>query len=145
MFRTLRVLISDLKASLAALLEDRSGNLGIVTVLLIVPMLGVAGTAVDLARLSEIRERIQQAADATVLDVASASYWKPYSAPGANIGELNSILKTKATAVFRGLLTQHDIDISSVIVDASAAKVNNQLQFQVTFSGAMKTSFLSVV
>lgn len=145
MFRTLHVLTSDLKAGLVALLKDRSGNFGIVTVLLIVPLLGLAGTAVDLARLSEIRERIQQAADATVLDAVSARNWHPYLSPNANIASLNRALETKAVSMFRGLLQQQELDSYPITAKASAEVVNKRLQFELSYAASMPTTFLGVL
>lgn len=145
MFRTLRVLTSDLKAGLVALLKDRSGNFGIVTVLLIVPLLGLAGTAVDLARLSEIRERIQQAADATVLDAVSARNWQPYLSPNANIASLNRALETKAVSMFRGLLQLQELDSYPITAKASAEVVNKRLQFELSYAASMPTTFLGVL
>ena len=52
---------------LARLLEDRRGNTLAVMAAAMIPILGLAGSAVDVARVYMVRTRLQQACDAGVL------------------------------------------------------------------------------
>lgn len=57
----------------AQFLADRSGNIGLVFALALIPVLTAAGTAVDYANATNVRTHWQTAADAAALAAAAAS------------------------------------------------------------------------
>ncbi|MCZ8180929.1 MAG: pilus assembly protein TadG-related protein [Rhizobium sp.] len=51
--------------------SDRSGNFGVLTAILLVPVIGVAGVALDLSNALMVRSTLQAAADAAALAAVS--------------------------------------------------------------------------
>ena len=61
-------------------IRDRSGNFGILAALMLVPVIGAAGLALDYTNALSIKGRIQGAADAAALAaVAESSVGTPRS------------------------------------------------------------------
>lgn len=53
-------------------LQDRSGNLGVMSTLLLIPLFGAVGLAIDFAGALRMRSHLQNATDASVLAAAAA-------------------------------------------------------------------------
>lgn len=93
------------RAALSALSGCQRGNVAIIAALLIVPLLGVAGMGVDLARISMVQSRLQTSVDAAALIAArgintssaqadaTAIYWSNFGRTDktTNVGYLNIV------------------------------------------------------
>jgi hypothetical protein len=71
--RTLFGYARDLRAILLRLGQDRQGNFAILTALVSVVLLGIAGGAIDFSHALSVRTRLQDNLDATVLSAARES------------------------------------------------------------------------
>ncbi|AXV17773.1 hypothetical protein CYG48_18370 (plasmid) [Neorhizobium sp. SOG26] len=58
-------------------IRDRSGNFGIVSALLMMPLVGVAGLAIDVADALTLKTELQDAADSAALGCVSACKISP--------------------------------------------------------------------
>jgi Flp pilus assembly protein TadG len=72
--------------------KDRSGNFGVMTALLVVPLFACAGLAVDFAHAITSKAELQSAADSAVLSAVSMSKTS------------NEVMKAELTKVFKGNL-----------------------------------------
>lgn len=73
--------------------KDKSGNFGVVTALLAVPLFACAGLAVDFSKAMVSKAELQSAADSAVLSAVSM----PKSS--------NETMKAELTKVFKGNLS----------------------------------------
>ncbi|TDW35611.1 Flp pilus assembly protein TadG [Rhizobium azibense] len=64
--------ISFLRANIARVLGDRSGNFAMMTAILMPVAIGAAGLAVDISNVALSRQQLQEASDAAALATASA-------------------------------------------------------------------------
>src|SRR5919199_4656950 len=94
--------------------SDRGGNLAIIFALVLVPLLGAAGVALDYARASALRTELQSALDAAVLDAAQ-------TATGQTAAALTQAVRQKLAARFdSGRLSNFDLAVSNSAGSLSA-------------------------
>lgn len=108
-------------------LRDRSGATAVTFTLLLVPIMGMTGLAVDYSRASNDRSRLQNAADAAAL--AGASIFT-----GAN----SAAAEARARAYLQANLGD---EANAVTVNFSASKQN----VSVTIGGQTKTLFMHLL
>ncbi|HEY0329578.1 MAG TPA: TadE/TadG family type IV pilus assembly protein [Rhodopseudomonas sp.] len=131
-------------ALLGAFRRDRHGNIAILFAITLVPVLLAIGCAVDYARASQIRSKMQSAADAA--SVGSVSKASPaFVAAGAMTGDgLIAVGQTDATSIFNGNMANQ----SGYTLNALNAAVNKSgatLTATVTFSATVETSFMAII
>ncbi|TWF49727.1 TadE/TadG family type IV pilus assembly protein [Neorhizobium alkalisoli] len=123
---------------------DRRGNFGIMTALLLVPLAGAAGMALDFSRAMTVKSQLFAAADAAAVGAISEKS-KAVAQAMAMSGNGNvSLDPTEARNIFFGQMS-NDLSDVTVNVDITVAKVNGVITSHVTFDAAMPTTFMQVL
>lgn len=105
-------------------LPSRSGNIALITSVMLVPMVGLAGGALDIGRLEMVKVRLQDAADAaSVGAVAKNSAAMTKAATMTGNGSISTGV-TEATKIFNANMST----ISDVTVSGVTATVNKSGQ-----------------
>lgn len=110
---------ADRGTFLNRLRRDRRGNTLALMAAMLVPMMALAGSAVDVARLYVVKVRLQQACDAGVLAGRKAMISSPTNTYDANA-------QTQATSFFNNNFTSGWMTTNTVSFNA-AATADNQL------------------
>lgn len=125
------------------LLTDRSGNFGMLTALLMVPLVGSAGMAIDYGHALSLRTQLYAAADAAAVGAISQKS-KAVGQAMTMGGDGNiDIGKTDAQSIFVAQM-QGELTADNVHVDVNVNKVANQLNSQVTFTASVPTTFMQI-
>ncbi len=125
-------------------IRDVSGNFGIMAGLLMLPVAGSAGLAIDLTNALSVKAELQGAADAAAVgSVADRS-------PGVQEAALmtaNGRVKTAeddALHLFNGyLIGRPTLDVSDIDIEVN--KRGNELISQITYTASMDTNFMRLV
>ncbi|MBX4954558.1 vWA domain-containing protein [Rhizobium lentis] len=124
-------------------ISDRSGNFGIMTALLMVPLLGTAGMAVDFAHALSLRTQLYAAADAAAVGSIAEKSGAVAAAMTMSGNGTISLGKSDARDIFMsqvsGELSEIDVDLGIDVTKAA-----NKLHSQVSFSATMPTTFMRV-
>jgi len=128
----------------SAFLSDRSGNFGIMTALLMVPLVGSAGLALDYAHALSLRTELYAAADAAAVGSISEKSDAVSAAMTMQGNGTISVAKTDARSIF---FSQMSGELTSVPVDLSidVTKTANKLNSTVTFNASVPTTFMHVL
>nr|WP_268822849.1 TadE/TadG family type IV pilus assembly protein [Agrobacterium rubi] len=124
--------------------REKSGNFGILTALMVVPIFGTAGVALDISQALAVKADLQNAADAAVLaSVAKAS--KEVEAARKMVGNGKiEIANNDALNFFQSdAVGRDDFDVDSVGVFVE--KVGNVVQASVTFQATVQTSLTRII
>jgi Flp pilus assembly protein TadG len=126
------------------ILSDRSGNFGILTALLVVPLVGTAGMAIDFAHALSLRTQLFAAADAAAVGAVAQKSAAVDTAMTMSGDGTITVAKTDARNIF---FSQVSGDLSQIPVDLNidVTKTANLLNSQVTFSAVMPTTFMQVL
>src|SRR4051812_11511983 len=113
--------------------RNRSGNFGIMTSLMMVPLIGAAGLAVDVSNGLSVRNQLFAAADAAAVGSLAEKSPGIAAAMAMTSDGTVTIAQTDANNLFFG---QNDNSLSSdnVKVSIAVTKTGNTLQSNVTFS-----------
>lgn len=129
---------------LTSLMRDRSGNFGIMTALLMVPLIGAAGLAIDVGFALEQRQMLMNAADAAAVGaLAEKSSGVAQALTMPNDGEI-SLGSSDAERLFAAQLPTEIISRIGT-VDIDIRRQGNELYSELTFSAAVPTSFLRIL
>ncbi|MBY3347229.1 MULTISPECIES: TadE/TadG family type IV pilus assembly protein [Rhizobium] len=123
---------------------DRSGNFGIMTALLVVPLFGAAGTAIDFGSALSLRTELYAAADAAAVGSITP---KSDAATQANTMSGDGSLtlgKSEAQKIFFSQTSKKHGDVP-VTVDISVQKAGGVLSSTVSFNATMPTTFMQVM
>jgi Flp pilus assembly protein TadG len=116
--------------------KANDGNIAIIFVIALIPILGFVGAAVDYSRASAARTSMQAALDSTALmllkDISSGVI-------------SSSQVGTAANSYFNGLYTNTDSQVISVTASYTAQSGTSPPTVQVAGSGSIKTDFLNVI
>jgi Flp pilus assembly protein TadG len=116
--------------------KSDDGNIAIIFVIALIPILGFVGAAVDYSRASAARTSMQTALDSTALmllkDISSGVI-------------SSSQVGTVANSYFNGLYTNTDSQVISVTASYTAQSGTSPPTVQVAGSGSIKTDFLNVI
>ncbi|WP_106796145.1 VWA domain-containing protein [Rhizobium sp. H4] len=125
-------------------ISDRSGNFGIMTALLMVPLLGTAGIAVDFAHAMSLRTQLFAAADAAAVGSIAEKSGAVAAAMTMSGNGTISLGKTDARNIF---MSQMSGELTGVQVDLSidVTKAANKLNSQVSFAATVPTTFMRVL
>jgi hypothetical protein len=138
---------------LKKLLSDRSGNFALMGAIVIVPILGCAGMAIDFARAMELKAQLQNAADAAIVgSIAEKSAGVEQAINMPQDGPV-PLSEEEAEALFEAQMdptnTMYDpaaaTDIKMDIVNASVRKSGKDIYAELTYQATLKTSFLRVI
>jgi len=125
-------------------LKNRSGNFGILAALLLVPVIGAAGLALDYSNAISIKTKIQGAADAAALAaVAESSPAVKAAFAMSGDGEI-SLGKTDAVKFFKAQIV-NDTDFTLDEVDAKVVKKNGSLYSVVNYKATVPTTLSRVL
>ncbi|ARM87396.1 Flp pilus assembly TadG-like protein [Rhizobium sp. CIAT894] len=125
-------------------ISDRSGNFGIMTALLVVPLLGVAGTAIDFGNALSLRTELYAAADAAAVgSITPTSEAATQANTMSGDGSL-TLGKSEAQKIFFSQMSKKQGDVP-VTVDISVQKKGGTLSSTVSFNAAMPTTFMQVM
>lgn len=129
----------------ARFLANRQGHFGLMTAILMVPLLGIAGLTVDVARLLDIRERMQQAGDAAALDAVASANLARSLTPGPDGIAFTRSLGVQAEKAFRQQV-EPALGEGLTVTQASAVTlVDPHLQASLVFQADVPTTFLRVL
>ena len=124
--------------------NDRSGNFGILTALLIVPLVTLAGTAMDVSEAMRVRRDLQLAADSAAIGSVSVQTQCVVSAmtTGAD-GELRDCEKT-AFKLLSGNVKQNAPN-QTFNPTIKVTKRGGEINSSISLTTAVPTSFLAVI
>lgn len=133
-----------LKSIFKRLFADCAGNFASMAAVLMLPILGAAGLAVDITQAMSLKTELLGAADAAVLGaVADGS---PGMAAIAEMSGNGSVPTAEADAInlFNGyLIGRPSIDIAEI--EATVEKTGTRLRSELTFTARMQTNFMRIV
>lgn len=124
--------------------SNRSGNFGMMTALLIVPLIGVAGLAVDITNAMTVKAKLQGAGDAAALAAIAGSSPGMQAAFSMTGDGTIPIAESDAKAFFRAQLqnvTGYTIDS----IDASIVKSGKTITSVVNYRATVKTYLSQVI
>ncbi|NTJ41611.1 hypothetical protein G6L28_03230 [Agrobacterium larrymoorei] len=125
-------------------LKDKAGNFGVLSALLMVPLFGAAGVALDISQAMAVKADLQNAADAAVLSaVAKASPQVEAARKMSGDGKIE-LPDGEAMNFFGSDATgREDYDVENVAV--SVEKKGNVVQAAVEFKATVKTSLTQLL
>jgi Flp pilus assembly protein TadG len=124
-------------------MSDRSGNFGMLTALMMVPLIGAAGLAIDFGRALSLKAELSAAADAAAVGAVAEKSAAVTQAMAAGNGSV-SLDATEARKLFFGQVSANDIDIP-VDVSIQLQKTNNVITSQVTYTATLPTTFMQIL
>ncbi|MDH4442548.1 MAG: pilus assembly protein TadG-related protein [Rhizobium sp.] len=125
-------------------LHDRSGNFGMMTALLLVPLMGVAGLALDMSDALLVRTSLQATADAAALSaVAEASTGVSEAMLMTSDGQVSAAI-ADARKVFIGQ-TSNSPDYTLVSADVDVVKTGSQLKAIFTYKADVPTTLSRIL
>lgn len=124
--------------------QDRSGNFGILTALMIVPLFGAAGVALDIGQAMAVKEDLQQAADAAALAaVSKASPQVEAARKMASDGKIDLPDDQVYQFFATDKVGREDFDVDDATV--SVIKKDNMVMSSVTFKATVRTTLTSLL
>lgn len=130
--------------SLSRLARDTSGNFGVLTALILIPLLGAAGLAVDVSMAMSERQALMNAADAAALGALSEKSKGVQQALSMTTDGEVTIGAADAKQLFLAQLPQ-DLRSQLGSVNISILRAGNGLTSSVGFTAAIPTTFLRVL
>ena len=125
-------------------LKNRSGNFGILLAILLVPIIGAAGLALDYSNALSVKARIQGAADAAALAaVAESSAGVKQAVSMAGDGEV-PIGVSDAVTFFKAQL-ENDSDFQLDEIAAKVVKKNGRLYSVIDYRATVATTLSRVL
>ncbi len=124
--------------------QDKSGNFGVITALVMVPLIGVAGLAIDFGRALSLKAELAAAADAAAVGAIaekSAAVAQAMTMPGDGTVSLNT---AEARKLFFGQISGNSADIP-VTVDIQLQKTDSVITSRVTYTGTLPTTFMQIL
>lgn len=125
-------------------LKNTNGNFGVLSALLMVPLIGVAGLSVDVAEAISARNDLQSAADSAALAaVADGSIGYKAAMAMTSDGEI-ALAEADATNVFAGQLPAQRA-YNLVSMKANVIRSGGDLKSSINFSAEVPTTLLKVL
>lgn len=124
--------------------RNRSGNFGIMTALLMVPLVGVAGLAIDLSNALSTRTQLFAAADAAAVGSLAEKSPGVAAAMAMSSDGTVPIASSDATSLFFAQ-SNAQLAADNVNVSIGVTKTGNTLQSNVVFTAAIPTTFLHLL
>ncbi len=129
---------------LGKLLRDRSGNFGVMTALMLVPLIGVGGLAIDISNALMVRSTLQAAADAAAIAaVAETSAGVMQAMQMKSDGQLTAAIED-AKKVFIGHAKMSE-EYQLQNFDVDVVKTGTQLKAVFTFDATVPTTLARVL
>lgn len=130
----------------SALGKDRSGNFGLISALIMLPLLGIVGLGVDIVRALNVKVELQAAADAAAIDaVSDFSVKKTFSSGEATIASLKEASE-QAVKMFNGQIYGKKV-LSDVAIAMTPTITQDTVRVKavVNFHAGMPTTFLQAL
>lgn len=124
--------------------RDRAGNFGVMTALVLVPLVGVAGVALDFGRALSLKAELAAAADAAAVGAVAEKSEAVAQAMAMSSGGTVTLDTAEARRLFFGQMSANSIDIP-VAVDIVVMKANNGITSRVSYSATLPTTFMQVL
>lgn len=125
-------------------LHDRRGNFGMMTALLMVPLIGVAGLALDISDALMARTALQGSADAAALAaVAQSSAGVSQAITQASDGQVANGM-ADARKVFMGQVA-NSTDYKLLSADVDVVKTGNQLKAVFSYKAEVRTTLSRIL
>lgn len=123
--------------------QNKSGNFGVMTALMMVPLVGVAGLAIDFSDALSIRTQLYAAADAAAIGALAEKSDGVAAAMTMGDGTV-SVAEDDARKLF---FAQNTVALQedNVNVGVSVSKTGNTLQSTVNFTATIPTTFLRIL
>lgn len=125
------------------LLKEKSGNFSITTALMLVPLLGVTGLAVDFGNVMMARNALQNAADAAAIGAIAEKSTGVASSLGLGNGTV-TVGQADALKLFKGQITT-TTGFNLVSVDAKITKSGHNLTSVMSYKASVPTTFSRVL
>ncbi len=124
--------------------HDKAGNFGILTALMVVPIFGTAGVALDISQAMAVKADLQQQADAAVLSsVAKMSAYVEAARKMSGDGAIE-LPNDEALDFFnKEAVGRDDFDVDAVKL--TVEKVGNVVQAAVTYQATVNTSLTRIL
>ncbi|NSL20938.1 TadE/TadG family type IV pilus assembly protein [Agrobacterium tumefaciens] len=119
--------------------QEKSGNFGILTALLMVPLCGAAGVALDITRGMSVKADLQQAADSAALAAVADMSASVQAAKKMSGDGVITVGNEEARAFFDGN-QRGDADYTITSVDVSVIKHGNVVESSVSFKASVSTT-----
>ena len=125
------------------LIKDKTGNFSITTALVLVPLLGVAGLAVDFSNAMMARSSLQNAADAAAIGAIAEKSAGVASSFGMGDGSV-AVSKADALKIFKGQISTTS-GFELISADATITKTGHTLKSVLTYKATVPTTFSRVL
>lgn len=125
-------------------LKGEAGNFGVITALVLVPLIGAAGLAVDFGRALSLKAELSAAADAAAVGAVaekSAAVAQAISTAGSGTVVLDA---NDARRLFFSQISGNTADIP-IEIDIRLLKVNDVISSRVSYSATLPTTFMKVL
>lgn len=134
----------EMTLKLRQILSDRQGNFGILTAVIMVPLLGCAGLAIDMTNALRIRSQLMDAADSAALGAITEQSKGVAAAVKMAANGNVPIAEADGRQLFQ---SQSSDAFLQTPVDVSVAvnKAGNNLTSEVRFSAEVPTTFLRIL
>lgn len=129
---------------LMKVLKDRSGNFGMMTALLIVPLVGAVGLAIDTNYAFEQKEMLMSAADAAAVGVLSEKSAGVAAALAMTSDGEVSVADADARRLFLAQVPQ-DMRDRILSTDISIKRTGNEMTSKLDFQARVPTSFMAIL
>lgn len=126
--------------------RERHGHLGVMTGLMMLPLMAFVGVAVDLSHAYSLRTALREAADTAVLDIVSnSSLQELYQGNGINPGQLVNLAR-RAERVFSEQIPDNVKNQSNhPYAQANVTLSGTTISASLSFTGDMPTSFVHII
>jgi Flp pilus assembly protein TadG len=126
------------------LVFDRSGNFGVLTALIMVPLIAAGGLSIDFAHSLSLRTALQGAADAAAVGaVAQKSVAMTQAQTMTGDGTI-TVGNTNAQELFRAQLAGETLSLP-ITVNVNVTKTGGVLTSSVTYSTRVPTTFMQIL
>jgi Flp pilus assembly protein TadG len=125
-------------------LRDQSGNFGILTAIVAVPLIAVAGAAIDYSNAIELRSRLMGAADAAALAVIAGESPGYQAASSMKTDGRIASAETAGRSLFMSN-SANSLELRQENVAAVVQKSGGMVSSAITFSAEVPTFFMHLV
>lgn len=141
----MRLCVQPLILFFRRFLFDDRGHFGVLTALILLPLLACTGAAVDVSHAFSLRAAIREAADAAVLDALSDSALKDILHGAAITDDQLVRLARRAEQNFADMLPSEVRTQTGAAATATIRLRNGRFTASLEYTGAMKTSFMRIL
>lgn len=132
-----------MKSIVTRFCECRAGNFGMLTAILLVPMIGAAGVAIDYSHAVEVRTQLYNAADAAAVGaVAEKSAAVSEAMTMSSDGSI-AVGESEARKLFSGQMSGEALSLP-ISLTATVTRNLNRVTSNIVFEASVPTTFMSI-